>query len=232
PGGNLNITIRNGFIQSGVTNNGSGTYTGSGFAYGIASSSPPSNVRVKDISISGCADSGIYLNMRNSTVVESCVVQTAGGYGIYASQVIRSVVRDCGAVAILGDNVSDCQAQNTSSVYGIEADTVQNCTAFSSSGYAIIANSAINCYASCTSGTGLNSTVAQNCYGYSGGAGTGILDTLSQNCYGSSNTGFGVDAANALNCYGHSTSGTGLYASQANSCYGNTESITYKYNMP
>ena len=60
-----NITIVNGFIQGGVTNNGSGTYSGSGFAYGISySGTGPVNTRVSGVSVAGCLYFGIYLGMR------------------------------------------------------------------------------------------------------------------------------------------------------------------------
>jgi hypothetical protein len=51
-GGRTNIAICNGHISSYVTNNGSGSYSGNGFRYGIFySGSSPSNVRVKDVSV-------------------------------------------------------------------------------------------------------------------------------------------------------------------------------------
>src|SRR6516162_9967860 len=53
--GVMNITIVNGLITSGVTNNGSGTYSGNGFGSGVYFSGPnPVNTRVSGISVSGC----------------------------------------------------------------------------------------------------------------------------------------------------------------------------------
>ena len=74
-----NISIFNGFISSGVTNN-AGTYGGSGFAYGIAypGAVQPRNVRVRNVSVTGCLDNGIYLPLGGSTVVESCTVSVVG----------------------------------------------------------------------------------------------------------------------------------------------------------
>src|ERR1035437_6414776 len=69
------ITIVNGHIRSGVTNNGSGVYGGSGFGYGIYGY-PVQNVRVSGGSVSGGLYSGIYLGTGDSTVVEACTVRT------------------------------------------------------------------------------------------------------------------------------------------------------------
>src|SRR5271166_2588779 len=82
-GGNTDITILNGHIMGGVTNH-AGIYSGSGFASGIRYSpgSPiPSNVRVSGVSVSGCQFYGIVIDntaysVDQSTVVESCTVQT------------------------------------------------------------------------------------------------------------------------------------------------------------
>ncbi len=73
------ITIENGHIRSGVTNNSSGVYSGGGFNNGIIySGSDPMNVVVSHVSVSGCLNCGIYLNNGESTVAESCTVQTVG----------------------------------------------------------------------------------------------------------------------------------------------------------
>ncbi|HTR40937.1 MAG TPA: right-handed parallel beta-helix repeat-containing protein, partial [Pseudomonadales bacterium] len=78
-----NIAIANGFVQGGVTNNGSGVYSGSGFGSGITySGNAPMNVLVSHVTISGCLFNGIFLNFTYSTMVESCSVQTVGSTGI------------------------------------------------------------------------------------------------------------------------------------------------------
>src|SRR5205807_3197887 len=106
-----NITLANGFIQGGVTNF-SGVYNGSGFDHGIYySGTPPVNVLVSRISVSGCLDNGIYLDTGDSTVVESCAVRTVGSFGIKASTIKQSAAIDCGSWAIYGDQVSYCQVQ-------------------------------------------------------------------------------------------------------------------------
>jgi hypothetical protein len=211
-----NITIANGFIQGGVTNNGSGVYNGPGFAYGIYCSGLPVNVLVSRVSVLGCLDYGIFLNIGDSIDVESCTVRTVGSYGIYASTVKQSSAIDCGSSAIIGNQVSDCRGQSTSGV-GVFATTALNCYGYSGSNYGVDANTTLNCYGASGSYDGL---YAANC---------------ALNCYGTSSSFYGVYAAYiAIGCYGSSTSGTGLSAYIANSCYSSTgdSGITHPYNMP
>jgi hypothetical protein len=83
------VTICNGHIRGGVTNNGSGVYSGSGFGSGIDwyGDNGPVNTRVSGISVFGCVHHGIDLlaGVAESTIVESCLVRTLGGLGITAS---------------------------------------------------------------------------------------------------------------------------------------------------
>ena len=250
--GPSDISILNGHILGGVTNNGIGVYSGSGFGYGIYGF--PQNARVSGMSVSGCLYSGIYLNTGDSTVVESCTVRTVGGNGIVASTIKASVAKDCGGNGIYGDQMADCRGGCTDSAAGLSATTAQNCYGFSggsgtglsattavncygssSSSYGLYATTAVNCYGSSGSGYGLYArNVAQNCYGYSS-SGTGLYAFLVNNCYGQSNSGIGYGIyANdiATGSYGYSSSGTGLRAYIANSCDDNSSAISFKYNMP
>lgn len=231
-GGLRNVTIANGMIQGSVTNNGSGVYTGGGFANGISySGNPPVNVLVSRISVSGCLTDGIYLNIGESTVAEACTVRTVGSFGIYASTIKSCAAVDCGGYAIAGDQVSDCRGECSGTVNGVYAYTAQNCYGYSN-GDGINATIALNCYGSSSgvsSGSGINATIAQNCYGSSAGSGNGINATTAQNCYGTSSSGAaGLFASAALNCYGSSDgSGTGLNAVHtASGCYGVSNSGT------
>jgi hypothetical protein len=108
------ITIRNGHIRGGVTNDGSGVYSGGGFVFGInwSGGSQPENVLVSGVSVSGLGG-GIYLNRGDSVVVESCTVRTVGGIGIGASTIKNCLAIDCGGNAITGDQVSDCRGQSS-----------------------------------------------------------------------------------------------------------------------
>jgi parallel beta-helix repeat protein len=252
-----NLAILNGFIQGSVTNNGSGLYSGSGFGHGIYRNGSPQNARVSGVSVSGCRYSGIYLGDGDSTVVESCTVQTVGNEGIRAGTIKASVAKDCGGIAIFGQQVADCHGESTGNGDGLSAITALNCQGATSSGYGLSAiNTAQNCYGQSSSGTGLYAGMAQNCYGRST-SGTGLRALTAQNCYAQSTSGTGLYAGHtAQNCYGYSgtytglfaadiaigclgasLSGTGLGAYIANSCRGVSatgpaQSLSFKYNMP
>jgi hypothetical protein len=224
-GGLQDITIQNGHIRGGVTNNGSGIFSGPGFSSGIYYFGVPRNVRVSGVSVSGCLNYGINLGNSESTRVENCVVRTVGGAGIVANTIRGCVALDCGSTAILGRQVSDSRGQSVDIGYGLSATTALNCYGSSSGGDGLSAITAQNCYGSSTSGTGLNAyATAIGCYG-SSSSGTGIYAYTAQNCYGSSSSGTGLDAVTAQNCYGSSSSGTGLHASDtAIGCYGYSSS--------
>lgn len=216
--GMSDITILNGHIRGGVTNNGSGTYSGSGFAAGIriSDTTPPTvNVRLSGLSISGCLTWGI----RGATVVESCTIRTVGGTGIIATTIKTCTAEDCGGDAISGEEVSDCRGAASTSGFGVNARTALNCYGSSSSGQGLYATAtAQNCYGTTSSGIyGLQAPTAQNCSGSAGGTGTGL---------------YGSDVA--IGCRGYSASGIGLRAYIANSCRvaAGTTNITFKYNMP
>ncbi|HEY5297693.1 MAG TPA: right-handed parallel beta-helix repeat-containing protein [Verrucomicrobiae bacterium] len=221
------ITIANGHIRGGVTNNGSGVYGGSGFAYGIYYLYGPAvNVLISRVSVSGCQIAGIYLSTGSSTVVDSCTVRTVGSYGIVASTIKNCWAMDCGYAGIYGDQVADAHGQGSGSGYGIYASaTAQNCDgSSSSSGFGLYAAvTAQNCYGSGGTGTGLYASVTLNCYG-SSTSGDGLEATTAQNCIGySSGGGYGLYAIYiASDCYGYSNSGMGLSAFIANICHGDS----------
>jgi hypothetical protein len=213
------ITILNGHIKGGVTNNGSGFYGGPGFRYGITySDAQPGNTRVAGVSVSGCLSDGIMLGVAQPSVVESCTVWTVGGVGIMAITIKSSVAVDCGSSAVYGVQVSDSKGLSSSSGGGLSATTAQNCygESFSSTGlYAIF--------------------TAQNCYGFSS-SGTGLYAIYNaQNCYGASTSGpAGLHTDNASFCTGYRTSGRAIDAIIATGCRAaaGTNRVTYKYNMP
>ena len=224
------ISILNGHILSGVANNGSGVYAGSGFAGGIFySGMAPVNTRVSGVSVAGCLNFGIYLGTGSSTVVEACTVRTVGSNGIYASSIKGSVAVDCGGYAIDGDQVSDCRGECTGSSDGLFAYyTAQNCIGISGTGTGLYGATAQNCIGTSVSGTGLNALTAQNCYGY-GGSSPGISAETASNCYGFSASNRGISANFAISCSGRCDVGGsyGLFAtSVANTCYGYSHSGT------
>ena len=245
--GNADITISNGHITGSVTNN-AGTYSGPGFYNGISYNIPggtPYNVRVSGVSVSGCQYFGIFLGTGNSTVAESCTVNTVGSYGIQASGVFHSTAVQCGAAAINADNATDCYGNCTGfgdgmivsyaadncfaislSGAGLLAATAHNCMAMGSgTGDGLDVEAASDCYGYCSgSGTGLHTPyAANNCIGYSGGSGIGLFASVANNCYGDSVSGTGLSAGTANNCNGHCVgTGTGLSAASANNCIGGT----------
>jgi hypothetical protein len=221
-----NIAIQNGHIQGGVTNNGSGVFSGPGFWHGIYySGSAPQNVRVSGVSVSGCRYFGIYVDIFVSTTVENCVVRTVGSYGIFANTIRGCVALDCGDTAIAGQQVSDSRGHSPGGSYGLYAYTAQNCYGSSSGGDGLYAITAQNCYGSSSGGDGLYAgSTAIGCYG-SSVSGDGLYAITAQNCYGTSSSGTGLYASTAQNCYGSSNSGTGLYAGRtAIGCYGSSSS--------
>ena len=196
------ITICNGHIVGGVTNDSSGVFSGPGFGSGITYFGyAPINVRVTGVSVSGCMEDGIYLYEGGATIVESCTVQTVGSSGIYADNVSHSSASNCGSQGIGSDSVSDC--------VGI---------CIGSGGTGISANMAINCYGQCTGAGGYGMYVlytAVNCTGLGTTSGYGLYTALANCCYGAAGSSAGIIAYAASSCYS-----------------GTSEIITYKYNMP
>jgi len=183
------VTIVNGHIRSGVTNNGSGVYGGSGFSAGIGYPSiPPTNVMVSKISVSGVSNYGINLGTGNTTIVEACAVMTAGIVGIMASTIKDSVAADC-FNAISGDQVAGCRGIGSGNGV-IASAAAQNC----------YGQGGLNCF-----GVNVNGT-ALNCYGTNSSSSTGLFATIAQNCIGSSASGIGLQATIANSCLvGHGT---------------------------
>jgi len=231
-----NIAIQNGHIQGGVTNNGSGVFSGPGFGYGISYSGIPQNVRVSGVSVSGCQYDGINVGHGASTTVENCVVRTVGRYGIVANTIRGCVALDCGSVAIDGGQVSDSRGESVGGT-GLYATTAQNCYGSSSSGTGLYAyDTAIGCYGRSSSGMGLYAYIAQNCHGSSSGSGYGLYaGRTAIGCYGESSGGpSGLYAQIAAFCTGFRYGGQAIGATIANGCWAaaGTNLITYKYNMP
>jgi hypothetical protein len=223
------ITILNGHLAGYSLFYSGGVYSGNGFGYGIYSSGNPHNVRVSNVTVSGCLYDGVNVGLAG-TAVESCAVSTVGGIGIYAKTVSRCTAYQCGQYGIYAYAASECYGDTTSSLHeGLYAYAANNCSG-SSVGNGFIsftglnAHVANNCYGynSGPGGGGLSADVANNCYGVSPGNGAGIDAYTAQNCYGESPGGDGISAYTAQNCYGHSGgSGHGVYATAtAQNCVG------------
>jgi hypothetical protein len=104
-----NITILNGYISGSLTN-GNGSYGGAGFNDGIYAWSPGGyNVRVKNVTITGCRNEGILLGPGPGlSTIESCAINKVGDTGIYAQCVYNSTAQNCGGFAIWAIIANGC----------------------------------------------------------------------------------------------------------------------------
>jgi hypothetical protein len=224
--GLTDITILNGHIRGGITyNSGAGTYSQFGFGDGINySGTQPGNVRVSGVSVTGCYYHGINLGTSNSTVVESCTVQTIGGYGIEAAGVFRSAAYLCGFNAITANNASDCYGYSTGAAGLDVLQTANNCSGYAgafSEDDGLDAGNANNCYGFSENGNGLDcSGAANNCSGVSSVNGVGLYANAAENSNGQSSNDYGIFALTANNCYATSSTGTGLNSLVAINCIG------------
>jgi len=189
--GRRNVTIKNGFITGSVTNDGSGNFSGPGFLNGISSvAGLPENIRVSNISISGCSGVGISLagNAGIATSVESCAVNTCGDLGIFASIINDCTVTACKNDAILGLEVSHCFGRSITGI-GINALTgANNCYGYSETSIGVsTTGTATSCYGQSISGIGLSANVATSCVG-NRPSGTAIQATIANGCYAVSGT--------------------------------------------
>jgi hypothetical protein len=203
-----NISVFNGSINSGVTYSG-GTYSGPGFLYGIRyTGTSPETTRVSHVSVAGVLSDGINIE-RNTTTVESCTVNVAGGNGIVARTISNSAARFCGLSAIYAYTAENCSGVSTST----------------SNGYGIYAFlTATNCWG--TGDIGVYTDAATNCTGFAGGSNVGVDTFTATGCYGSSLNGDGLFAYAANNCYGTSSTGIGLHAFTASNCFGTSAGST------
>jgi hypothetical protein len=219
-----NITIKNGLISSGVTVV-AGNYQGSGFLWGVAHlGSPARNVRVSGLTVTGCQYGGIYIDRKN-TVIQSCVVDTAGDTGIFASSVFDSTAVNCGNNGIYADWAYNCAGTAIANGNGIYANNAYNCNGTTSTGTGLYAvNVAANCSGGATSSAGstigVSANTANNCLGYIPGGSAAIRAGIANDCYGQCDgSGVGVWATYAAKtCYGTSGSGDGIHATIAENC--------------
>lgn len=218
-GGVRDVTILNGHIVSGVYDNGNGSFSGPGFGYGIFGSSAL-NVRVRDVSVSGCLYNGIYLSPYGGAVSD-CAVSFAGNYGIYAGEVTRCIAYGCGTLGIGGAQVSDSWGSCPYAGNGISGQTVLNCYGYSKDSAGINASTAGNCYGESWNYIGLWANSASSCFGYSSTTNSsGVVGDDLRGCYGQGGYA-GINAyGTASGCYGYSYYGDGIFAYAADNCYG------------
>lgn len=167
-GGNTDVTIYNGHITGGTTNNGSGVISGSGFSTGIDLPAIfTQNCRVKDVSVSGCLNYGIFLGTGDGSSVESCSVNSTR-YGIVADNVTHCSVRDGGNSGITATTASDCRAEISGGFgsFALSALTANNCAGICTGGglgLSVPNGLAMGCYASSASGAAISAKIANSC---------------------------------------------------------------------
>ena len=145
------VVIKNGIIKSGTTHSGSAapyTFTPHGFAVGIGSSGTPKQVTISELTISGCAGDGIYVELAR---VDHSQAVGCSGTGIRARRIAGCEARENGGDGIIGgagvcDSVAtansgtgislyegmmtDCAAaQNQTGFYAVGGISLSHCTA-------------------------------------------------------------------------------------------------------
>ena len=196
------------------------------------------------MTVSGCDLHGIYLSAGASCIVESCVVRTVGGTGIYAGTVNNCSSTTCGGYGISGITISNCKGESNgdSGIYaqGVVLNSCGTTFSTSLSHNGIYAYYSVkNCHGFSTGGYAINADCVETSYGYSASSETispGIYCYTAQNSYGYSRNGTGIDstiASYSIGYGGSSTSVYGIHSYIAVACQSyNGENITHKYNMP
>jgi hypothetical protein len=159
-----NITICNGAI--------------SGFVNGVNSPSGGINEHVTGLTVSSCLDSGIILDGGTGSLVESCLVNNMGMFGIEAGTVRDSTAINCSSAAITAFIVMNCYAVSGGNGDAIDATMVENSEGASYGDYY----------------NGITAQMVLNCYGYNNINGIGISGTIVQGSYGGSDSGSGIVA--------------------------------------
>ncbi len=215
--------IFNGHIVGGTTQT-NGVFTLAGFLVGIETFTG-NNTRgadsiISDITVRGTMDRGIHASL--NSVVERCLVDTAGSEGIAAGN-----VQSCRSINTAGDAISAGTVMNSvgkcvGTGEGIAGNNVES---------SVIENS----YGTAVSGLGITAGegIAINSRGVSV-SNTGLGARAATNCRGDSTSGTGLYVLVANNCIGNRSGGTAINAVIANGCYAlaGTNIIVNKYNMP
>jgi hypothetical protein len=155
-GGYSDLTIVNGHISGGATTN---------FNDGIAYNALPSNIRVANVSVTGCRFYGINIGTGTSSVIESCTAQLIGSVGLSASTVSHSSTYQCGSYGVEATVALDCVGNSPAGIGVYASSTATGCSGTSSSGTGVSAGIAIGCFGTSTTDTGLVATLANSSYG-------------------------------------------------------------------
>ncbi|MEM9481752.1 MAG: hypothetical protein AAGA58_19050 [Verrucomicrobiota bacterium] len=184
------------------------------FANGIEpETTGPANVRVSDVSVSGCSGDGIDLGQVDTTGVSQCFVSSVGGVGIRAGLVSDSIANQCGGAGITGLIVRHSYGVSTGAGEGITANIVAESRGTSSSGTGVSAGViATNSEGNSITGTGLFGRIVSGSWGVSAGNGVDSGDN-------------GIEAELVHGSYGKSfLSGSGIESRQVVASFGDAES--------
>jgi hypothetical protein len=174
-----NITIMNGFVRGGITNNGSNTYTGPGFSHGIFDlGGTIGNILISRVQISGCRTAGILMDLGTTTTIESCHVQTSGGTGLAAAIVRDSSAIDCRTTGISGELITGCRGESQTTI-GLTATVVKDSVGVIHSGtYGVSGQLVVNSHGHAVTGTaGLKARNAVGCTGINFGVGGRAIES-------------------------------------------------------
>jgi hypothetical protein len=163
-----NISIFNGNISGGVTNS-DGVFSGSGFSSGIFGANGSANMRVTRVSVSGCLNSGIFID-DDGSVAQFCTAASCGFAGIRAAVVSDCAAMNCGNYGIYSDVASNCRGTCFEAGTGVYAySAAYNCSGWnygSAPGYGVYSSYlATGCFGYSQGGTGLRAYIANSCYG-------------------------------------------------------------------
>jgi hypothetical protein len=213
--------VFNGHIVGGTTQT-NGVFTQAGFYMGIylfsGSAYVGTDSLISDVTVRGVRNRGIQGSL--NSVVERCLVDTAGAEGIFVGSVRDSrainTFDDAIVAAAVMNSVGKCVGTgNGITFYVTEPNTVENSTGEAVSGFGISARTAINSRGKSVSGTGLSAVTALNCNGEST-SGIGLSAVVANTCSASRTSGTAIDAKIGIGCY--ALTGTNV--------------IVSKYNMP
>ena len=200
--GAANITIRNGHIHGGVTQNAGTFSTGPGFISGI-SGQLLSCVSVDHVSVSGVTQDGISLNAaaHSQTSVRDCSVAICGRYGIVATRATDCLVKWCDSVALQATVATRCRSDALSTGAGISATLATGCDSNSNSGPGLKSTVAVDCVASSSSGLGIDTVMAVQCRAISLAASQALFATGGASlCRASRTGGVAIGGRQAFGC--------------------------------
>ncbi|MFL6527936.1 MAG: hypothetical protein ACJ8IQ_07560 [Chthoniobacterales bacterium] len=193
----------------------SGAFSGGGFANGISQGNHnTANIHVSAVSVSHVSGNGIDVDdFDGASLIQSCQVDTAGGFGLAASIVRDSSAVKCGGAAIFARNTVTNSFGASQTGVGILGGTVLNCRGQSSAAAAGIYSdgSVENSQGISQNGDGIHAgQTAINCEGDGRGSGTGLFAGFTAtNCVGHTGDGIGLDVGNtATGCYADNLSDT------------------------